>query len=146
MKYCPDCGEEIPENAAFCPECGAELKRTKRTQKKSNKTSLGLEENLEGALAYLLVFVSGIILYFIEEKSYFVRFHAFQSTIIFLGLFIVGAILSPIPIFGAIVGAILGIIGFIVWVVGMIKAYKGELYKFPIVGDIAEDHIEKNRN
>ncbi len=26
MKYCQNCGKEIPENASFCPECGAAVK------------------------------------------------------------------------------------------------------------------------
>ncbi len=26
MKYCQNCGKEIPENAHFCPECGAAVK------------------------------------------------------------------------------------------------------------------------
>jgi uncharacterized membrane protein YvbJ len=26
MKYCQNCGKEIPEKASFCPECGAAVK------------------------------------------------------------------------------------------------------------------------
>lgn len=98
---------------------------------------MGLGENIEGALAYLLGFVSGIVLFILEEDNRFVRFHALQSTIIFLGLFIVGMILGLLPFFGIIVG----LVAFIAWIVGMVKAYRGKYYKFPVVGDIAEDHI-----
>lgn len=35
----------------------------------SDSTQLGLEENIEGALAYLLLFVSGIVLYLVEEDN-----------------------------------------------------------------------------
>lgn len=89
--YCPECGEEVSEDARFCPECGAQLgevgTRSFGKGRGASNTSVGLEENVEGALAYLLGFVSGIVLYLIEKDSRFVRFHALQSTVIFLGIF-----------------------------------------------------------
>lgn len=107
------------------------------------KTSLGLDENVEGALAYLLGFITGIAFLLLEKESNFVRFHAMQSTIVFLGLFIIDVILGFIPFIGWILGMLITLIGLIVWIMGMIKAYQGELYKFPIVGDIAEGQLEK---
>ncbi|KXA94056.1 hypothetical protein AKJ65_05550 [candidate division MSBL1 archaeon SCGC-AAA259E19] len=107
--------------------------------KSPNKTSLGLEENIEGALAYLFGFLSGIALLLVEEKSRFVRFHALQSTIIFIGLFVVSFVMWFIPP----IWFIIGLIGLVVWLVGMIKAYQGELYKFPVVGEIAEEQLQK---
>ena len=107
------------------------------------KTSLGLDENVEGALAYLLGFITGIAFLLLEKESDFVRFHAMQSTIVFLGLFIIDVILRLIPFLGWLLGILISLIGLIVWIVGMIKAYQGELYKFPIVGDIAEGQLEK---
>lgn len=147
MPYCPECGEEVEEGTRFCPECGARISGEGPRKKKTKRnTELGLEENVEGALAYLLGFVSGIILYFVEEENDFIRFHAFQSTVIFLGLAIVGGILSVtlffVPILGTIVRILIGLAGFVVWIVGMIKAYRGELYKFPVAGDMAENHIK----
>lgn len=140
MPYCPECGEEVQKEPKFCPECGARISKVGKNKK---KTELGLEENIEGALAYLLGFVSGIILYFIEEKNDFIRFHAFQSTVMFLGLFIISVILGFIPILGTIIRIIVGLAAFIAWLIGMIKAYKGELYKFPIVGEMAENQVKK---
>ncbi len=144
MPYCPECGEEVEENTKFCPICGAKISRSKTNQRKSKKnTELGLEENIEGALAYLLGFISGIVLYFVEEDNEFIKFHAFQSTVTFLGLGIAGTIFSLIPIIGTIISVLIGLAGLAAWLVGMIKAYKGELYKFPVIGDMAEDHIQK---
>ncbi|MBP1912988.1 DUF4870 domain-containing protein [Thermococcus stetteri] len=107
------------------------------------KTSLGLDENLEGLLAYLLGWVSGIILLLLEKDSDFVRFHAMQSTIIFLPLWIGIEIFKYIPFLGWILADLLGLIGLIVWIVGMVKAYQGERYKFPIAGDLAEQWLGK---
>ncbi|WP_048150382.1 DUF4870 domain-containing protein [Palaeococcus ferrophilus] len=107
------------------------------------KTSLGLEENIEGALAYLLGPVTGIALLLLEKESKFVRFHAMQSTIIFLGIIVLQIILGIIPFLGWLLAVLLNLLGLVVWIVGMLKAYQGELYKFPIVGDIAEGQLEK---
>lgn len=59
-----------------------------------NKTSLGMGENLEGALSYFLVFVSGIIFLIIEKENKFVRFHAMQSVLLFIPLAIIGFIVG----------------------------------------------------
>ncbi len=107
------------------------------------KTTLGMDENIEGLLAYVLGWLTGIIFLILEKDSYFVRFHAMQSTITFLGLTILEIILGFIPIIGALLGMLLWILGLILWIVGMLKAYNGELYKFPIVGDLAEQWLEK---
>ena len=55
----------------------------------SEDTSLGLSENIEGALCYSFGFVTGIIFLFLEDENKFVKFHAIQSTIVFLPLFII---------------------------------------------------------
>jgi uncharacterized membrane protein len=109
----------------------------------NKKTSVGLEENIEGALAYLLGFVTGIVFLLIEKESEFVRFHAMQSTITFIAIFIINVILGNIPIIGWALNSFVGLIGLILWLLGMYKAYKGELYKFPVVGDIAESQLRK---
>ena len=107
---------------------------------KKGKTSLGLSENVEGALAYLLGWLTGIIFYLLERKSKFVRFHAMQSIIVFLGITIVTYFLALIPIFGWMLSALINLLSFILWIVLMIKAYQGEKYKLPWVGEIAEEH------
>jgi uncharacterized membrane protein len=103
----------------------------------TENTSVGIEENVEGALCYLLGFITGIIFYMIEKDSDFVRFHAAQSTIVFLGLFIVPQILIP---FLPFIAPLFSALGFIVWIVMMYKAYSGERYKLPVIGDMAENY------
>jgi len=67
-----------------------------------------------------------------------VRFHAIQSITVFGILGIANAILSQIPLVGWFFGVIIGILTFILWIVLMVKAYQGELYKVPLAGDLAE--------
>ena len=107
------------------------------------KTTLGMDENIEGLLAYVLGWLTGIIFLILEKDSYFVRFHAMQSTITFLGITILEIIFGFIPVIGTFINALLWLLGLVLWILGMLKAYNGELYKFPIVGDLAEQWLEK---
>ena len=99
------------------------------------KSSTGLEENVAGFLCYLLGFITGIVFLVVEKKSSFVKFHAKQSTITFLGLFIISLILGWIPV----IGTLILIFILVVWLVLMIKALRGERYSLPIVGKMAEE-------
>jgi len=101
------------------------------------QSSTGLEENVAGFFCYLLGFITGIIFLAVEKKSSFVRFHAMQSTITFLGLFIISIILGFIPIIGLLVYPI-WILSLILWLILMVKALQGERYSLPIVGKMAE--------
>lgn len=105
----------------------------------TEKTETGINENLEGLLCYLLGWLTGIIFYIIEAKNKFVRFHAIQSILVFLPLSVILFIVGFIPFIGWILSIIIGIIIFILWIVLMFKAYKGEKFKLPVVGDIAEN-------
>ncbi|CAB3289011.1 conserved membrane protein of unknown function [Methanocaldococcus lauensis] len=105
--------------------------------------ALGLDRNIEGALSYLLFWISGLIFLLLEKEDDFVRFHAMQSFITFLSLSIINIIISKIPIIGWIISALINIAIIILWIVGMFKAYNGEKYKFPIFGDIAEKYYRE---
>lgn len=112
------------------------------------KTSLGLDENVEAFLSYLFGWVTGIVFLVVEKESEFVRFHAMQSTIAFLGFTILSIILVPlslVPVLGVVAGLIdmlIWIASLITWVICMIKAYQGERFKLPIVGNWAEKAIK----
>ena len=108
----------------------------------AQKTSIGLDENIASLLCYLLVWVTGIIFYLIEKDNKMVKFHALQSVLTFLPLSIVYWIITILfwwSGIGYILAMLIGIIMFILWIVLMIKAYQGERFKLPIVGDIADN-------
>ena len=100
------------------------------------RSSTGLDENVAGFFCYLLGFITGIIFLVVEKKSSFVKFHAMQSTITFLSLFVISFILGLIPIIGLLVYPI-WILALILWLLLMIKALRGERYCLPIVGKMA---------
>ncbi len=108
-----------------------------------HKTVLGINENLEGALCYVLFFISGIFFLIMEKESKFVRFHAMQSTVVFLILFIVWGLLGWIPILGLIITLILRIGGIILWLFLMYMAFKGEKFMLPVIGDFVEEQLGK---
>ena len=104
---------------------------------------MGLDKNIEGVLCYLLFWISGLIFLLLEREDDFIRFHAMQSFVTFLSLNLVAIVVSAIPIIGWIISALINIAIIVLWIVGMIKAYNGEMYKFPVFGDIAEKHYKE---
>lgn len=119
-----------------------------QSQLPPKQTSTGLEPNLAAALSYLCGWVTGLIFFLMEKENSFVRFHAMQSIMVSAGftvLFIACAVLSNIPVIGWlfwIIGyPVVGIASFIAWILLMIKAYQGERFHFPVVGDMAEKNV-----
>ncbi|HKV59617.1 MAG TPA: DUF4870 domain-containing protein [Ktedonobacteraceae bacterium] len=90
-----------------------------------------------GWLSYLGGWVTGLIFLLLKRENRFVRFHAMQSLIFFGAMGIVTTVLSHISFLGFI-GAGLGFVSFICWIVLIIKAARGRYYKLPIIGDYAE--------
>ena len=149
MAYCKSCGAEIVGNTEFCAKCGA---RTSTSAVGKNKTSMGLDENVAGALCYVLGFITGIIFLVMEKDSKFVKFHAIQSIIVSLALWVFNMVITSILIAAfsysmwGIVGMVSSLISLaflIIWIMMILKAYQGEKFKLPIVGDIAEKQSEK---
>lgn len=101
------------------------------------KTSTGMQPNVAALLAYLVGFITGIIFYLIEKENKFVRFHAMQSIVTFGFLFVVGFVLAVSGI-GIALLPVLWVLEIVLWVVLMVKAYQGEMFKLPVIGDIAE--------
>ena len=109
------------------------------------KTSTGIQANVAGLLCYAVGFVTGIIFFLIEKENKFVRFHAVQSMITF-GAFLVLSIalnifLQFLPFAVLALGSLIGFAQLVLWILLMVKAYQGETFKLPVVGDVAEKYI-----
>lgn len=111
----------------------------------SGPTRFGLAENLCGLLCYALGFISGIAFLLLEKKNGFVRFHAMQSTITFVALLVVniplGFVLGFIPVVGPLLSMAIGLAMTVLWVFLMVKAYRGERYHLPRIGEIAAQKV-----
>ncbi|HHY20514.1 MAG TPA: hypothetical protein GX525_01235 [Bacilli bacterium] len=114
--------------------------------KSNKKTSSGLDENIAGLLCYLAWFITGIIFIFLEKENRFVRFHAIQSIITSVVLFVINIVLTSIPVIGWMIGLITAPVILVLWLLMMWKAYQGEWFKLPIVGNIAEKQLNKTSN
>lgn len=114
----------------------------------------GLAPNVASLLCYVCTIITGIIFLVIEKENKEVKFHAWQA--IFLGgaaialsivLNILGAIFASIAGFlGLIITVIAFVVNlgiFIIWIVAMIKAYKGEHWLIPVIGNLAEQQVNK---
>jgi len=106
----------------------------------TEKTSTGFDANVAAALTYLVGFVTGIIFLLVEKENKFVRFHAMQSTLVFIGIVAIDILLRIVPILGALVVIFVVIpVSAILWLLLMFKAYQGEEFKLPLVGQMAAD-------
>ena len=124
----------------------AEEKKEVKEIKSLGKCSTGMEPKAAALLSYLLGFITGIVFFIIEKDNKFVRFHAMQSIVVFGGLFVLR--IALIAVFALMPGAmyalatLISLAGFILWVLLMVKAYQGEYFKLPLVGDFAEKQVK----
>jgi uncharacterized membrane protein len=136
MQLSPEEKRKIYEEEKARIEAEEKAKQEERVS--ADLSSTNLEPNVAGLLCYLGTWITGIIFLLLEQKNRFVRFHAIQSIAIFGMLMVASAALTQLPLVGWFFGSVIGVLTFILWIVLMVKAYKGELYKIPVAGDIAE--------
>lgn len=103
------------------------------------RSSTGLDENVAAVASYLLFFGSGIVFLVLERQSSYVRFHALQSTVAFLVLTVAWFVGGLFPLIGGLLRFLVASAWVILWLILMFQAYRGERYKLPFVGDIAEE-------
>lgn len=91
------------------------------------------------AVAYLFSILTGIVVYLIGKKN-FEKFHAVQSMFLGLVYIVAQTILTLIPIIGWMLLPLLWLVFLVISLFAMWKAYKGDRYKFPLIGDWAEKY------
>jgi uncharacterized membrane protein len=158
--FCSRCGAENPEGAKFCAKCGAELgvtaTPTEGATEPGAESSTGLSVNAAGLLCYVAGWITGIVFVVLEKKSIFVKFHAWQSVLTFGVLFVAWLILSRMLIdigwvtlslgliwVGRAFGWIIGLGMLVLWIILIIQAGTGKMWKVPWAGDWAEKQISK---
>lgn len=113
---------------------------------------LNVDENIGGVLSY--IFPLPVIFLFMKEKNEFIRFHSIQAIIVMVFLIIFFSVFQSLSLmvhaFGLfgwilqnIIYTVLGLASLALWVFLLIKAYQGERWKVPVVGDIAEKQLGK---
>jgi uncharacterized membrane protein len=78
------------------------------------------------------------------NKKRFVRFHAFQSIFFSVAWIVIDigvTIIGHIPFLGwatLFLWPLVSLVLFVIWLILLLKAYQGQMFKLPVIGDIAE--------
>lgn len=98
--------------------------------------SSGLQENLAGLLCYLFSWVSGLVFFLIDKRPS-VRFNAMQSIILGVVYFVIMIILT-MTVIGWAISWIFWLAFIVLSIVLMVRAYQGNSWKLPLIGNLAE--------
>jgi uncharacterized membrane protein len=155
MAACAKCGALVSEDARYCPACGSAAHAPTPENASFAPGRPGLTPNVAALLSYLLWPVACLLFLLLEpyNKNRFVRFHAFQA--FFLGLaggavglvlLVVTTLLAAVPLLGWLLDFLLwaafvaGFFGLVIFL--MYKAYNGERYSLPWIGNLAAQQAE----
>jgi uncharacterized membrane protein len=141
-QFCSSCGTQMADGTTVCPGCG---KAAAGATAATATAGGGLQDNVAGMLAYITI-VPAIIFLVLEpyNRNKFIRFHAFQCIFFYVFmvvLWIVLGVVAQIPFLGwatIFLWPIIWLAGVIVWILLLVKAYGGQKFKLPVIGDLAE--------
>jgi uncharacterized membrane protein len=146
VAFCPTCGAQIADGAT-CQKCAGSAGQNPVAV---TPAAAGLTDNVAGALAYVTI-IPAIVFLVLEpfNRKRFIRFHAFQClffaaawTVLWIGL----SIIAHIPFLGwatVVLWPLVSLAGFVIWLILVLKAYQGQMFKLPVIGDIAEQQAGK---
>jgi uncharacterized membrane protein len=140
MPFCATCGTQIVEGAT-CPKCAGGAGQGVS----ASATATGLADNVAGALAYVTI-IPAIVFLVLEpfNQKRFVRFHAFQCIFFFIAWTVLGigmAFISQIRFLGwatLVLWPLISLALFVILLILVLKAYQGQMFKLPVIGDMAE--------
>ena len=146
MKFCSNCGGQIPEGTAFCPTCGAAVAQNQQPQQQVAPTQQpgqqyngqpnvgGVDTNTEKIVAIVsYLSIIGLILYFAKQAANLSIIEIIAS----IAVSVLRVLISQLGI--PFVGSILGLVNtaiYILGLVGLIWAAQGKMDKLPVVGNI----------
>jgi uncharacterized membrane protein len=137
MAFCSGCGTAVPDGTSMCAACSAKAPA-------AVPAGGGMTDNVVGMLAYFTI-IPAILFLVLEpyNKKSFVRFHCFQMIFfcvaliaIWIGLTIVGFVPGLIFITFPL-HMLVWLASFVVWIILVIKANQGQMFKLPVIGDLA---------
>lgn len=98
----------------------------------------GIDAKAASGLCYVLTFVTGAIFLFIDKRPE-IRFHAMQSILFGIAWAVVGILYRVLDVFPLnVLFFLLYLGGWVVWILLLVRAFQGQHYKLPWIGDIAE--------
>jgi len=153
MPYCCQCGQKVGTGDVYCASCGTPQPRSSPVADYMH----GISPRTASLLCYIPI-VGWIVAIVVLASARFrsdtrVRFNAFQGLYLFVTWLIVDWVLGPIFSFPRLWGpniyrvfpALMKAGIFAAWVVMIVKTAQDELYKLPILGDLAEKSVSEQR-
>jgi uncharacterized membrane protein/ribosomal protein S27E len=156
--FCTSCGTQNADSAVFCSNCGKSITQPAGAAAPAGGFAAAAppppmavgtmpNENVMGGIAYL-TFIPAVIFLLIEPHKYnrFVRFHSWQCIWLCIARLVVGIALFWTPFLGIgafILRSFVGLIFFIAWLIAIVNAFQGKLFKLPVIGDLAESQANK---
>jgi len=145
MAFCPSCGAQLAEGSTVCGNCGKNAAQPAGSAVSPTANVGGLTDNIAGMLAYITI-IPAIIFLVLEpyNRNRFIRFHSFQNIFFHIAWIVICValgILSSIPVLGwitVLMWPVVGLAGLAIWIVLLLKAYQGQMFKLPVIGDLAE--------
>jgi uncharacterized membrane protein len=139
------CGAQIADGAT-CAACASRVSAGPAAAAPAAAApAQGMTDNVAGMLAYITIIPAIIFLVVAPyNRNRFIRFHSWQNiffAIAWCVLWMALSIFVHIPIFGwlsILISPLILLGGFIIWVVLLIKANQGQMFKLPMIGDMAE--------
>ncbi|HXC95102.1 MAG TPA: DUF4870 domain-containing protein [Edaphobacter sp.] len=160
---CPVCHNEVAAGNSFCNHCGAPMTAAGAAPAGAvppaqgyavqpvapvAAAGSGLSDTAAAAISYLTIIPA--ILFLVMEpynKKPFIRFHSFQSIglcVLWIAIWIAVTVLQMVLHFIPMIWFLFSILHlcialgfFILWLLAILKASKGEWYKIPFIGDFA---------
>jgi uncharacterized membrane protein len=110
-------------------------------------SAAGSNKKTYSILAYLVGWITGLIFLFVGKDDPDVKWNAANSIIVFGGLSILIFVIGLIPIIG-LLGFLLSIVGFIYWLIFLIKGLQGngERISAPGIGSFLNQYVDQLAN
>ncbi len=96
------------------------------------------DERMKGAIAYVLSWLTGIIILVMAGDDKFLKFHAWQSIVFGIIVTVVSMVLSFVCI-----GMILAPLCWLYMLYGAYLVYSGRPFRMPMIADIVEKNLVK---
>jgi uncharacterized membrane protein len=153
MPYCCQCGQTVESRDVYCASCGA---RQPAASSYASDPLSGISGKNASLLCYIPVLGWLAAIVVLASKRFRgdrkVRFNAFQGLYLFVAWLIVDWVVDPMfnfPSFGPplhkIFPVLLKAAIFGAWIFMIIKASHDEIFKLPVLGELAEKSVSEQR-
>ncbi len=154
MPYCCQCGQTVGNRDVYCGVCGA--RQPVAAAAPPADYLHGMRPRTASLLCYIPI-LGWIVSIVVLASSRFrsdsrVRFHAFQGLYLFVAWLLVDWVLGPMlsfdfggPPFHRVIPGLMKAVIFVAWIFMMVKTSQDEIYKLPILGDLAEKSVSEQR-